>query len=497
MIALVLAAALAQGAARPPDGTYYYTLTRQGVMIGSSEIVFKTLPAALTVQERADLGSLQATTMTSLDAATLNETAYGGVSPQQGSFGATFTKDSLTINSGSTRIPLQESGGLPMLLSDGLVSSLALLPAIVHATGKASFTIAAINGAKSYPASVSTSNVPLPSDVPKTDAAMTLTYAGGAVTLWYDPKTFVLDLARNAATSFEIRRTSYTAQATLSPMANPTPVPLPAPQYVSRDVSFPASLGATLAGTLTIPKGARGPLPIVVTVPGSGAQDRNEQIGPNRVFLQLANMLSNHGYIVLRYDKRGVGSSVGKGNADLRKYAVSDADAAFHFARTLPQVDKRRIYLLGHSEGAMSVPIIAASEPGVRGIILLGAPAMPLDKVMDEQLGVTDSISVPQFTTFIKSWSNYIPAETIAHVRCPILIVQGGKDKQVLAADLPTLVNAAKSAGRDITVRTIPNDDHIFLRLPDDQKSTGEEYFQPGYLDPAVFEAILSWLAHH
>jgi dienelactone hydrolase len=75
--------------------------------------------------------------------------------------------------------------------------------------------------------------------------------------------------------------------------------------------------------------------------------------------------------------------------------------------------------------------------------------------------------------------------------------VQGGKDKQVLAADLPTLVDAAKNAGRDITVRILPNDDHIFFRLAEDQKSTGEEYFQPAYLDPELYAIILSWLAHH
>lgn len=497
MIGLVLAAALSPEASRPPDGTYSYALSRHGAKIGTSDIVFKTLPSALAVQERADLGSLQATTTTILDPATLQETSYSGVSPQQGFFGMTFGSASVTINSGSTNIPLQASAGLPILVSDGLVSCSALLPSIVHASGTTSFTIAALNGAKSYPASVSPNAGTPPADVPQEDTGMTLTFAGATMVLWYDSKTFALDLAENAVSSFEIRRTAYAAQATISPVAKPTPVPLPAPHYTSRDVTFPAALGATLAGTVTIPKGAHAPLPIIVMVPGSGRQNRNEEIGPNRVFLQLANTLSNSGYIVLRYDKRGVGSSVGEGNLDLRDYAVADADAAFHFARTLPEVDKRRIYLLGHSEGAMSVPIIAAGESGVRGIILLGAPAIPLDKVMDKQLGVTDSTSVPQFTQFIKSWSKYVPAETIARVACPILVVQGGKDRQVLATDLPTLVDAAKNAGRDITVRIIPNDDHIFLRLPEAQKSTGEEYYQPAYLDPEVSATILTWLARH
>ncbi len=496
MIALTLAATLAVAPARPPDGTYTYAITRAGAKIGTSVLAFKTSGSMLTVQERADLGALQATTNTVLDGNTLQETAYNGTSPQQGSFSVTFENGGVTIHSGSTAVPLQAVGGQPIVVADGLVSSAALIPAIMHASSTAkSFTLAALNGGKAFAASSGSTTARPPQGVPQTDAAMTLTYAGATATLWYDPKTNVLDLLQNPTASVDIRLVSRSAQAAIAPIVVATPVPLPAAKYVTRTVTFPAAFGAQLAGALTIPEHAHLPLPAIVMVPGSGAQDRDEAIGPNKIFLQLANALSNHGYIVLRYDKRGVGASRGEGINDFRQYAVADADGAFHYAQTLPEVDKKRIYLLGHSEGGMSVPIIASREKGIRGIILLAPAAVPLAQVVSKQEGAKALSSLAQFREFLQSWAGYVPAQTIAQVPCPILVVQGGKDMQVLASDLPHLVDAARTAHRNITVRLLPDDDHIFLKLPGAQRSTGTEYYRPAYIDPALAAAILSWLA--
>jgi uncharacterized protein len=482
----------------PPDGTYVYALTQRKVKIGTSTIVFKTLGPKVTVQERADLGNLQVTTTTSLDAGTLREISYRGFSPQEGSFGADVSASGVTLHASSANIPLTAVGGLPLVIADGLVSSAALLPAIVRAAQTQAFTIAALNGGKAFAASVESAGTPPPDGIPSTDAALRLTYAGATETLWYDSTTLVLDALENPVAQFEIRLTSQHEGGVIEPLVTPTPVPLPTANYVSRTVSFPAAFGAQLAGTMTVPENAHGALPAIVMLPGSGAEDRDETIGPNKIFLQLANLFSNNRYVVLRYDKRGIAASTGTAaDADLRKDALADARAALQLAQRMPEIDKRRIYLLGHSEGAMSAPIIASSQPGIRGIILLGAPALPLAEVVQKQTGASKLSSLPAFKLFLQSWQSYVPAETIARVQCPILIVQGGKDNQILAADLPNLVEAAQSAKRNVTVRVLPRDDHLFLKLAPNQTSTGEEYFEPGYVDPELGEIILDWLSRH
>jgi uncharacterized protein len=482
---------------RPPDGTYVYKLHYRATT-GTSTIVFKSAGPTIAVQERADLGDLQVTTTTTLDAGTLREIRYSGASPQEGSFSADVGSNAVMVRVGNAGITLSAVGGLPLIIADGLISSAALIPAIVRATGARTFTIAALNGGKAFAASVDSVAISPPPGVPAGDAAMKLTYAGASETLWYQRKTMVLDALENQTASFEVRRTAQYAGGAIEPTVTPTPVPLPPATYATRTVSFPAEFGAQLAGTLTIPADAHAPLPAIVMLPGSGPEDRDETVGPNKIFLQLANLLSNSGYIVLRYDKRGIGASTGAAaGADLRQNALADAQAAFRFAQRTSEVDKQHIYLLGHSEGAMSAAIIASTQAGVRGIILLGGPALPLAEVVQKQRGYEELSSVPAFKAFLQSWEGYVPAVTIARVTCPILILQGGKDIQILATDLPRLVDAAEAAKRNVTVRLLPDDDHLFLKLPPDQPSTGAEYFEPAHIDPALGQAILNWLSRN
>ncbi len=508
LLALLAATNGAPAAQRPADGTYAYAFVQRGQTIGTSDVVFKGAGTTLTVQERATLGALQATTNTTLDASTLRELQYSGSSPQEGSFDVSLADGLATLHSSAVTIPLKAVAGSPTLLvGDGLVSTYAILPALVHASGIKTFTLAAINGAKALALTVGSAIGKPPANVPSSDAGMTVTFGGATATLWYDPETYVLDLLDNPASSMQIRLSSYSAAAQIAPTPSPaptaTPVPLPSARYTSRDVRFAATGGAQIAGVLTIPRRAARPLPTIVMAPGSGPQDRDETIGPNKIFLQLANAFSNHGYAVLRYDKRGIGKSIGT-DADLRQNAVADVDAAFHYAQTLRAVQKRRIYLLGHSEGAMSVPIVAARESGIRGIILLAPPAIPLAQVIARQAHLSDAAYHRQLAAadarvrqFVASWAGYDPAKTIAKVRCPILVLQGGKDFQVLASDLPRLVNAARAAHRDITVRVLPSDDHVFLKVPAGKSSTLAEYYKPGYVDAAVASTILGWLRAH
>jgi fermentation-respiration switch protein FrsA (DUF1100 family) len=146
---------------------------------------------------------------------------------------------------------------------------------------------------------------------------------------------------------------------------------------------------------------------------------------------------------------------------------------------------------------------------------LLAPPALPLEQILEQQLlrnvsnadraatekqvqAELDAIASgkkPSATNrWLQSSFGVDPAALIVRVPCPILILQGTKDIQVLPADTPRLVQAAQNAHRDVTVVMLQDDDHLFIKLPADEPSTGGEYFTPSYLDPALFAAIESWL---
>ena len=163
-----------------------------------------------------------------------------------------------------------------------------------------------------------------------------------------------------------------------------TPLPTPAPHFSSRDVTFASTGGTMLAGTLTTPDDARGRLPAFVFVHGSGPETRDGGIAQNPTFRDLSNALSNAGAIVLRYDKRGIGASTGTATEAWQPLAA-DARAAIDYLLHQPHVDPHRIYLLGHSEGGIIVPLVARNDPRVAGIVLLAPPAVPMGRILQEQ----------------------------------------------------------------------------------------------------------------
>src|SRR4051794_36392117 len=128
-----------------------------------------------------------------------------------------------------------------------------------------------------------------------------------------------------------------------------------------------------LPGTLTLPTGT-GPFPAVVLVHGSGPHDRDETIGPNKPFRDLAWGLATRGIAVLRYEKRTKehGAKFVKENTyTLRSEVIDDVRAAVALLRSHRSVDPKRIFVAGHSQGAVAAPRVAELEPGLGGVILL------------------------------------------------------------------------------------------------------------------------------
>ncbi|GMV27259.1 MAG: lipoprotein [Phycisphaerae bacterium] len=147
--------------------------------------------------------------------------------------------------------------------------------------------------------------------------------------------------------------------------------------YAIEDVEFQnAEAGVTLAGTLVVPQ-TQGPHPAAVLVTGSGPQDRDESLLGHRPFLVLADHLVRHGIAVLRYDDRGVGKSTGSFATATSDDFAGDALAAVRFLMTRPEIDAKKIGIVGHSEGGLIAPICASRSSDVAYIVLLAGTGVP------------------------------------------------------------------------------------------------------------------------
>jgi alpha/beta superfamily hydrolase len=154
-------------------------------------------------------------------------------------------------------------------------------------------------------------------------------------------------------------------------------VPYP---YYSEEVRFPNDSGnVTLAGTLTLPSKS-GKYPVVVLISGSGPQNRDEEILDHKPFLVLADHLTRNGIGVLRYDDRGVGQSTGKFETATSLDFSYDAESAVQYLKTRKDIDTTEIGLMGHSEGGLVAPMVAARSRDIAFMVLLAAPAMELKK---------------------------------------------------------------------------------------------------------------------
>jgi pimeloyl-ACP methyl ester carboxylesterase len=157
---------------------------------------------------------------------------------------------------------------------------------------------------------------------------------------------------------------------------------MPQPPYPYKEetvVILNADDKTKLAGALTIPDGT-GPFPAVVLISGSGAQDRDETISGHKPFLVLADFLARRGAAALRCDDRGAGESGGEHLAATTAVRAADVGWMVGYLLTRKGIDRKRIFLLGHSEGSVIASLVASRNPLVAGIILLGAPGLSIEE---------------------------------------------------------------------------------------------------------------------
>ncbi len=356
-------------------------------------------------------------------------------------------------------------------------------------------------------------------------------------------QSFALDLKRE-----------YTEKAILIRPQEPVK-PFP---YYSEEVTFRnEKANIKLAGTLTEPKRG-GSFPALILITGSGPQNRNEELLGHKPFLVLSDYLTRNGIVVLRFDDRGTAESEGDFKSATSADFATDVEAAISYLKTRNEINKKKIGLIGHSEGGLIAPMVASKSKDVRFIVLLAGPGMKGSKLLLQQQeligrasGVsesdllktreintavfemvdkstnTDSLrkALTRFLTekmkespdnqkpagmseedFIKlqvdqitsPWMQYFlrydPAPALQKVKCPVLALNGEKDLQVPPKEDLEAIKASLLKGGNKNVTTIEIPNLNHL-FQECKTGLPAEYSQiEQTFSPAALAEIVKWI---
>jgi dienelactone hydrolase len=303
--------------------------------------------------------------------------------------------------------------------------------------------------------------------------------------------------------------------------------------FREQEVTVGAGTEWALPATLTLPTGT-GPFPGVVLVHGSGPNDRDETIGPNKPFQDLAQGMASQGIAVLRYDKRTRvhGSKMATlTNMTVKEETIDDALAAVAVLRNTEQIDQKRVFVLGHSLGGMLVPRIglADQQGSIAGLIVLAGATRPLEDEIARQYEYLYGLSGPltpkqkeeiegykqqaarikQLTAAdLKSterilfatpsyWLDlrgYFPPDVALKLKQPMLILQGERDYNVT---MDAFHDWQRVLGKrpDVTFKSYPKLDHLFLE--GSGPASDADYARPRNIPKYVIDDIASWIKKH
>jgi dipeptidyl aminopeptidase/acylaminoacyl peptidase len=361
---------------------------------------------------------------------------------------------------------------------------------------------------------------------------------------WSGTLTFqqIYPLTLRRATPAELAPAVHTRPQEDAIKAEPEP-------FAQQDVTFANTAGHNvLAGTLSLPIGT-GPFPAIVLIAGTGHNTRDEDVLGHKVFLVLADAFNRKGVAVLRYDKRGVGGSTGDYDAATTADFASDAEAAVTWLRAQPQIDRARVGVLGHSEGGIIAPAVAAEDARVAFVVMIAGPTIRGDHLFVQQSAMTakaygapddyiarrkafdqtlydaiiaapsDAVALEQAKTLVahgvadrivdaneaetlaqdatRAWERYFlaydPAPTLARVTVPVLAVNGSLDVQVPAKENLFAARAALKGHSNATVVELPGLNHL---LQDAKTGAPNEYADiEETMSPAALTLITDWVA--
>ncbi len=286
-----------------------------------------------------------------------------------------------------------------------------------------------------------------------------------------------------------------------------------------------------LPGTLTLPKGT-GPFPAVLLVPGSPPVDQDVTVGANKLFKDLAWGLASRGIAVLRYTKRThqFGAGLGGGQVasfTLHEELIDDARAAVTLLLARRELDHQQTYLLGHSLGGLAVPQMAADDPRIAGIVVMGTPSGDLltnlvrrfedavseggeagqqaasvipafKKLRDGGLASGDTVDLFGERAPVGYWLDlrkYEPEAIVAKLKARALILVGGHDAEVPSDDFEVWKSALAGCP-NAAVKFYPDLFHLFMPSTATQKGkdSQDDWSRPGHVTPEVVDNVASWV---
>lgn len=328
--------------------------------------------------------------------------------------------------------------------------------------------------------------------------------------------------------------------------------------YYSEDVIFENKQEEIhLAGTLTLPQ-KDGVFPAVILISGSGPQNRDEELAGHKPFLVLSDYLTKNGFAVLRYDDRGTALSEGDFNNATSADLATDVESALAYLKTRKEINHQKIGLIGHSEGGLIAPLVAADSKDVAFIIMLGGPGIPGDKILliqqrliaqvsgtgEKEIKATEKMNrkifdlvktntntsdlktdlrinlelflsdnpnfkIPdgmtndefinlQIKTYGTPWMQYFmkyaPVPTLKKVRVPVLALNGEKDLQITPKEN---LRAIKKAFRKAKNKNVTIKELPRLNHLFQESNTGSPYeYQliEQTYSPIMLEEVLNWL---
>ena len=290
--------------------------------------------------------------------------------------------------------------------------------------------------------------------------------------------------------------------------------------YVVEDIQLVPRAGPVLGGSLTLPVGRDGPVPAVLFLSGSGAQDRDgRMMSGYRPFRELADALARAGIASLRLDDRGIGASGGVYEGFTLETLVADARLARQWLGSRAEVDPTRLGLVGHSEGALVAMQVARAEE-VDAMVLAGAPAasgreviawqqrygaerLVRDSLPDRRPVLVDSLvreaeavvhSLAAISPPMRTLMNHDPARDARRLRVPTLVLDAATDRQIPPGDAARLAAALAQRGAHVDRVVLPDVNHLMLADP--VGDPGLYFTLPDrQLAPGVVSTIIQWLA--
>lgn len=285
--------------------------------------------------------------------------------------------------------------------------------------------------------------------------------------------------------------------------------PQPPYSYRTEEVAFHnPSAKVTLSGTLTYPTdyNPSKPVPVVLMVTGSGAQNRDEEVFNHKPFLVIADYLARNGIASLRYDDRGTGKSTGAPQGNTSQGFADDARAGLKWLKESKKFGK--VGVLGHSEGGMIAFMIGATGEadflvsmagtGIKGDTLLAEQVnanlrlcgQPADKTAKR---IREEAAAGPHNEWIEYFLDYDPAPAIAQTQIPVMAINGSKDIQVIAAsNLTAIRNLLSNGNKQNLIKEYPGLNHLFQHC---RTGAATEYYQiEETCAPEVLKDIAGWI---